>query len=257
MTKKVALVGGGETWKEAPFEDESWDIWVHGNQYDRYEGTHRITRIFEIHDDLSEHPEEYADWLCRQGVEVVVGSKFPIPNLDNVVKFDYSSAHDLMDGQHLTSTPAYMMAQAIMDGYTEIAIYGVEMAVDNHEYFKQRPAMYAWIAFAKCMGIKVTIAGGLFTDNYVEGRDWGKAKKLTGPFTEDGFLAVADRHIRAIKEIDDQIFQLQITRASHDGARQNAERSAKVARAVEAGASVKNLTDSLEIRSNGNSRTNS
>lgn len=240
--KKIAIVGGAPSGAQAPFDDPEWEIWVHGNQYDRHENR-RVSRIFEIHDDLTEHdnPVAYATWLANTGIPLIVGNRFSsyfnFPTWPNIDVFPKEA--DVLG--MLTSTPAYMMALAIHEKAIHIGIYGVEMAVDDHEYFKQRPAMYAWIAYAKGMGIGITIPEGstLFNDKYKEGRDWGK--KVSGPFTEAGFQKMVDIHQQKIEEYTRLI-------QTHDGCLQSYSRLAKIARAIESGQDVKNLTDSLIIK---------
>lgn len=231
---KVLIVGGSPSSQFlAPFGDLDWEVWVHGNQLQRHLD-HRVTRIFEIHDDLSEHDPEYPQWLVDQKIPLIVGDKFPIKGHKV-----FPQEADVL-GQ-LTSTPAYMMALAIHEGATHIGIYGVDMAVDDHEYFKQRPSMYAWIAYAKAKGIEITIPkeSSLFKDSYIEGRDWGK--KPDGPFTEDSFLEMVNIHQQKIGEYN-QLIQ------THNGCLQAYTRLAKVARAITSGQEVKNLTGSMVIK---------
>lgn len=239
---KVALIGGspsGDGIEPRP----DFEVWVHGNQLDRRQG--RVDRIFEIHDDLSEHPSGYAKYLVDQGKPLVVGRKFPIRG-EGIRTFPFSEANEMM-GQHLTSTPAYMMALALLEGASEIEIIGVDMAVDDHEYFYQRPTMYAWIAFAKARGVKIYIHGGLFIDEYIEGDKGGKPDLGLPPFTSEEFGAIARMHQNKIKEIEGQILNLQNTIHAHSGALQTYQRLEKVARGVEAGASIKTLTETVVI----------
>ena len=231
---KVSIVGGSPSSQfSAPFDDPEWEIWVHGNQLQRHE-SHRVTRIFEIHENLSEHSKDYPQWLVDQNIPLIVSKKFPI-KADHISIFPEEC--DVLNA--LTSTPAYMLALAIYEGATHISIYGVDMAVDDHEYFKQRPAMHGWIGYAKGLGIDVQIAkeSTLFKENYKEGRDWNNS----GPFTEAGFLEVAQAHQRKIDEYT-QLVQ------THSGCLQSYQRLAKIARAMESGQDVKNLTDSLVIK---------
>ena len=149
---KVAIVGGSKTSEYlAPFNDDDWEIWVHGNQMDRHENR-RVSRIFEVHDDLSEHDERYPQWLSDFNIPLIVSPKFPIKG-DHIKVFNRSKAKLMLGGEFLSSTPAYMMTQAIAEGATNIAIYGVDMAVSNHEYFKQRSAMYYLIGLAVVVGL--------------------------------------------------------------------------------------------------------
>lgn len=245
---KVAIVGGSpSTQMDAPF-DSDWEIWVLGNQLNRYQGK-RVTRIFEIHDDLSEHDAKYARWLSDFNIPMVVGDKFPIID-DHIHIFPKNEANALLDGC-LSSSPAYMMALAIMEGYTEISIYGVDMAVDDHEYFRQRPGMYAWIAFAKAKEIKVNIPdpSPLFKDNYDEGRDWGQNLDYGNPpFCSGEFNKMAQTHREAINKLQNEIKQREGLINTHHGCLQVYERMTKVARAVEAGNEVKCLSDSAVIK---------
>jgi hypothetical protein len=226
----VEIIGGSPNWIKAPFKGE---VWVHGNQLDRFQGK-KIDRIFEIHDNLSEHPPEYPQWLVNHNIPMIVGDKFPI-KADHVKIFPEEC--DVL--RKLTSTPSYMMALAIHEGHKEISIYGVEMGMDNHEYFKQRAGMYAWIGYAKGLGIEVTIPdeSSLFKDAYKEGRDWGKPK---GPFSEEAFLEIADIHRKKIEEYTMLVH-------THSGSLQTYERLAKLARAIEGGQDI-NLTDSMVIK---------
>lgn len=215
---------------------------------DRHEGK-RISRIFEIHDDLSEHSEIYTKWLVDKKIPMIVGDKFPISS-PHVSVFPFKSANALM-GEKLSSTPAYMMAYALLQpNVTEIGIYGVDMAVDDHEYFLQRPVMYAWIGYAIAKGIKITIPqeSSLFKDTYVEGRDWGGKPALgVKPFTEAEFTTMFDLHGQKKEEIKQQMAQLQSDYNTHDGCQQAYRKLAQTARAVESGQQIDTLTQTTRI----------
>ena len=248
---KVCIVGGDpRTEHLAPYNDEEWDIWVLGNQYDRHQNR-RVNKIFEIHDNLSEHDEQYPEWLVSKEIPLVVGKHFPIkPDYNHVSYFPENEANELMGGEFLSSSPAYMIALAILEGADEVAIYGIEMSVDNHEYFKQRPEMYAWIAYAKAKGIKVTIPSesSLFEGGYVEGRDWGgKVDTEKPPFTQCQFEEMAQTHADKIAEYEIERHKIMDLIHSHDGARQAYARLARVARATESGVTVDSLLKSTII----------
>lgn len=227
----VSIIGGSPTWTAADFDAD--EVWVHGNQLDRFKN-HRITRIFEIHDILINQSPDYPQWLVNQNIPMIVSDKFPV-KADHVKTFP----QECNVLKKLTSTPAYMMALAIYEGATEIGIYGVEMGVDNHEYFKQRSGMYSWIGYALGKGIKVTIPeeSSLFKDSYEEGRDWLKPKDA---FSEEALLECAKLHKEKMQEYEVLIH-------THNGSIQTYERLAKVARAKEAGQNV-NLQESMVIK---------
>ena len=248
---KVAIVCGSPSSEFlAPFDDEDWEIWVLGNRYNKYEDK-RVTRIFEIHDDLTQHTKEYPQWLVDKDIHLVVGEKFPI-EADHVELFNFDYAKELIGQDYLTSSSAYMMAMAIMEGATHIGVYGVDMAVDDHEYFWQRPCMEGWIQFARGRGIEVVIpdVSSITKCNYIEGRDYKPNQRLSDmglnpqfakpPFTSSAFIEMAQTHIDKIQEYNNQITQIEQLIHTHDGCKQAYERLAKVARGVESG--IDNLT---------------
>lgn len=238
---KIALVGGSPVSRDmAPYESD-WEIWVLANQLDRYHGK-TIHRVFEIHDDLSEHGdvEKFWEFVCEVDVPRVVSPK----HAEYGEPFPYEKAEAIMGEGMLTSSPAYMMAYALInysDVLTDIGIYGVEMALDDHEYFKQRPAMYAWIAYAKAQGINITIpkASTLFRDGYCEGRDWGKPKN-TGAFSPEALMSKYKQHKERTEQLMREV-------EAHNGAAQAYKNMAQAARAIESGIEV-DIGQSLVLR---------
>lgn len=249
MTRIAVVCGAPSTQHLVPHDDPDWQIWVLGNRLDNYKGK-RVTRVFEIHDGcIDEHGPAYPQWLVSHGIPLVVGRGFPITEHAQV--FPFEAANALFGSEYLTSSTAYMMALAILEGATEIAVYGSDMSVDDHEYFWQRPCLEAWIGFAKGRGIKVTIpeASPIGKCDYVEGRgSSGKPEFAKPPFTQAGFLEMAQTHQQAITNLEQEIQQRKHLIATHDGARQSYERLAKVARAVEAGIDVKSLLDTARFK---------
>jgi len=249
--KKIAIVCGSPSSEFlAPFEDESWEIWVLGNRLDRFKDR-RVTRVFEIHDDIEkEGGTKYADWLVAQNIPLVVGEKFPTAG-KNIEVFPYMEAKELIGHTYLTSSSAYMMAKAILEGATHIGVYGVDMAIDDHEYFWQRPCMDGWIHFARGRGIEVIIpeVSNVGKCDYVEGLGkGGKPNFSNPPFTQAEFLNIAAMHETQLIKYQNQIKELEFAINGHDAAKQVYERLAKIARAIEAGVKVELLTDSILIK---------
>lgn len=240
---KVAIVGAAPTSQMlAPFDDYSWNIWVLGNQLSSYDGK-RIDLAFEIHDDLSEHPPEYPEWLVKYAPRVVVGDHFPIYGLEI---YPYNEVSSILGGEYLSSSIAYMFGYAVLKGATDIAIYGVDMGIENHEYFKQRPDIYAWIGYALGKGINVTIPdeSPLFKPGYNEGRDWGAGRdEGIKPFTQKDFNEQAEKHKKRMHELRQNINDLELKLRCHQGAMETYEHLAKVARGLAGGTKVKNLSD--------------
>lgn len=245
---RLAIVCGNPSSEMlAPFDNPEYEIWVLGNRSQNYT---RFDRIFEIHDDLTEHDPRYARWLLDKNVPIVVGENSPLKG-SNVEVFPFQKSIELFGSLYLTSSPAMMLCYAILHDYKHIELYGVDMVIDDHEYFWQRPCVEAWIGFARGRGITVIPhrTSPVCRATYVEGMDsGGKPDFSCPPFTEEELLALAKRHTDKIEAVQSEIAKMKEIIISNDGARQAYLHLARVARAVEAGNDVPNLTTSLRNR---------
>ena len=167
--KQVALCGFAESYKDAPFDNPAIEIWGL-NELHKY--LPRWNRWFEVHDDetlgvskrdLSEgEMKRHLDWLSRDHGDKPIymqpqfcGGRFPnavpLPLEALVARFKR--------GKYYTSSIAYMLAVAIMDGYDWIGLYGIDLASDT-EYGDQRPCAEYYTGVADGMGLEVVIAPG-------------------------------------------------------------------------------------------------
>ena len=239
--KKLAIVCGSPSSEmEAPFDDKDYEVWVLGNRANNYP---RFDLIFEIHDVILENGEGYPQWLVDRGVPLIVGDKFPI-KADNVTVFPYDESEELFGSLYLTSSPAMMLCYAMLQGYQDIELYGIDLAIDDFEYFWQRPCMEAWIGFARGRGhrVKLHALSPVCKAAYVEGRgSGGKPVFSKPPFTEDGFLELAGRHEKKVAKLNKEIHVLQAKIHSNDGARQAYTQLGRVARSIEAGNDIPSL----------------
>ena len=240
--KKLAIVCGGPSSEmKAPFNDPDYEVWVLGNRSDNYP---RYDRIFEIHDGIEdEHGPEYAQWLVDKNVPMVVGKGFPI-KADHITVFPFDESVELFGSLYLTSSPAMMVCYAMLQGYKHMELYGVDLAIEDFEYFWQRPCMEAWIGFARGRGHTVLLhhLSPVCKADYVEGMESsGKPDFAKPPFTEEGFLGLAERHAKKMAEMQSQIRELTDRIHGHEGARQAYTNLARTARSVEAGNDIQSL----------------
>lgn len=254
---KVAIVCGAPSSEFlAPYGDKDVEIWVLGNRLERHIDK-RVTRVFEIHDNLTEHddPAKYAQWLVSHNLPLIVGEKFLEGGAirgdgsRQVTVYPYAAVETLYGSVYLTSSPAYMIAYALLLGANEIQVYGVDLSISDHEYFWQRPCVEAWIGFAKGLGVKIVIpeVSHVGKSKYVEGRDWNNDTEI-GVFSEENFGAMSGQHKSAMDALQKQRQELALKVAAHDGAMQVYQNLAKVARAVEAQVDVKSLSETTLLR---------
>jgi len=246
--KKLAIVCGGPSSEmKAPFNDPDYEIWVLGNRLNNYP---KYDKIFEIHDVVSENGPDYPKWLVSKGVEVIVGRDFPI-KADNVTIFPFDDSEKLFGSLYLTSSPAMMLCLALLRGYKYVELYGIDLAIDDFEYFWQRPCMEAWIGFARGRGVEVVLheLSPVCRADYVEGdRCGGKPDFAKPPFTEVEFLMLAKRHEEKIVAMNAEIRKLSSMIQSNDGARQAYTHLARTARSIEAGNDIKTLDVTVMLK---------
>lgn len=151
---KIAIVGTSDSAKEAPFKDDSWQIWTLGRNH---AWIPRYDKWFEIH--TMQHlinkktQQVYFDFLktCESKLFLIEPvAAYPEAKIypKNEIKQKY--------GTYFTSTMAWMFIKALDEGATEIGIWGVDMRGDG-EYSHQRPCLEFWIGRAMERGVKIHI----------------------------------------------------------------------------------------------------
>jgi hypothetical protein len=154
--EKVAIVGFAPTWPDAPFKDDSFEIWA-CNEFHLI--APRIDMLFELHsenvikDTKKERSGEHLEWLRNAKIPILmqkhyedIPNSIPFPKDEIVSKF----------GNYFTNTISWQIALAIHLGFKVIHLYGVNMANDE-EYASQRPSVEYFVGLAKGMGIEVYI----------------------------------------------------------------------------------------------------
>lgn len=243
MNKLAIVCGAPSSEMSAPFNDPDYEIWVLANRLGRYP---RADLAFEIHDSLAHYPESYADHVLSFGVPLIVGENTKIAG-ENVSIYPFERVFSEFGRKYLTSSCAYMMALAIAEGYERIEVYGVDLAVDDNEYFYQRPCMEYWIGVADGRGIEVVLpdACPVAKSAHLYGV---QPHKILGVYSEAELLKVAKMHRDAVDKDQEQIRALESRITAHDAAAQVYERLAKVSRGIEAGQDFHSLTDTVAIR---------
>lgn len=152
---KIALVGTAPSGEQAPFDDKSWEIWGVGT---RAPYVSRLDRQFELHRLDGEGVEWATEWRsllkewCK-GVEIMM--LYPEKDLGKVTEYPHERITARFGTYFMTSSFAWMMALAIDEGATDIALYGVDMEYGT-EYSHQRTGLRHFIDLAKVLGIKVS-----------------------------------------------------------------------------------------------------
>jgi hypothetical protein len=174
---KVALVGFATSSRDlAPFDDPSYEIWTL-NQI--YRHVPRATRHFDIHCNWKEDNVEGTDhpgWLKECGIPVYMmesdddlptSVRYPIERVIKDAGIDY-----------FTSTVAFEVGLAMLEGFKEIALFGIDLIVGT-EYSVQKACLEFWLGMAHARGINVRVPGECallkqaYRYGYEREPDWG------------------------------------------------------------------------------------
>jgi len=168
--KTVAIVGMAATsCSLAPYDDEDVEIWGL-NEAHAFSWMKRATRWFQIHSSKSwkryiakREVRGHFNWLKKNPWDIPIYMQYQTDIIPKSVSYPL---HDVVGEvfplfkrgedtvKYFTSTFAYMMGVAIMEGFERVEIYGFEMA-DDVEYVKQKACAEFWIGYAMGKGIEI------------------------------------------------------------------------------------------------------
>jgi hypothetical protein len=159
--ERVAITGTAQSWKQTPWNDTGLSIMSLNDAYrmkgfvraDAWFDFHPLDRFFHPPKDQTIYshqvppgyycrPSDHIAWLGRQTIPVYLHPDYrtqhpaaatwhhahPFPKAEIEAEF----------GRYFTSSPAWMIAHALMQGVKELHIYGIHLATE-HEYIEQRP----------------------------------------------------------------------------------------------------------------------
>ena len=169
MSDRIAIVGTAHSWQQTPWQDASLKIWSLNDAY-RLPGFVRADAWFDFHplnrfyhpekgQQVYAHqvpagyyvrPEDHLAWMAQQTIPLYLHPQYceqhpdaatwrharPFPRAEIEAYFGYAPGID--DAYYSTSSPAWMLALAILQGAREIHIYGIHLATQR-EYIEQRP----------------------------------------------------------------------------------------------------------------------
>ena len=155
QNKWVALIGSApSSIMLAPYGNSNWDVW--SCSPGTYGVIPRSDRFFELHRYEPGQPwmsPEYCEFLRNHPFVYVAEERSELPNgrllpLQEMIQ--------RFSPYFFTSTIAYMMALAIMEGYEKIGLFGIDMAAES-EYMDQRLGCQFFATLARANGIEVGV----------------------------------------------------------------------------------------------------
>ena len=163
---KLAIVGFAPSWNLAPFDDKEFDVWGINELY-VLAVNKRFTGWFEIHDPWSPSRNNANHHNFLKTCTIPLFMQRHYGEFPNSLEFPRKQVKNFFNqniiignvGSYYTDYSnqiTWMNGLAIMLGYKEIHVYGVDMA-QSSEYAWQRAACQFMIGYALGAGIKVLI----------------------------------------------------------------------------------------------------
>lgn len=173
--RRICIAGTAPTWKEIPWDDPTLEIWALNDMHllripraDRWFDLHPLDKMHfrkpnkkviasDVPAGYFVRPEGHLDFLRSQPIPVYVqdANALGSPNAVTFPKADVQKAL----GPHFASSPAWMVGLALLEGCTELHIYGIHLATE-WEYLKQKPNLSYLLGVAVGRGIKVVLPKG-------------------------------------------------------------------------------------------------
>lgn len=173
--RRICITGTAPTWKLIPWDDPTLEIWglndahvLNMPRVDRWFDLHPLDRMYfrpanrgvspsEVPPGFFVRPHGHLEWLRTQTIPVYVQDAAALgsPSARTFPKAEIEAKF----GTHFASSPAWMVGLALLEGATEIHIYGIHLATE-WEYMKQKPNMLFLLGLAAGLGVKVVIPKG-------------------------------------------------------------------------------------------------
>lgn len=165
---KVGIVGAA-TYSDEHFESDGWEYWGVNNCFADVERC-RFTRWFELHTFRRQGRALYRRDQVRYRVagelvsvkeylKAIDALKIPVymQKKNRLVRqsrvFPFQEIMDRFGTDYFGCSFAWMIALAIMEGATDIALHG--MALSGAEYYYQRPSVEFFLGLALGKGISI------------------------------------------------------------------------------------------------------
>ncbi len=157
--RRIAIVGRApSSMMLAPFGDENWEIWSLSNAAACGQIPDKHWHAwFELHDlehGWTRWPDQYKQWLSVDHGKPVYIQK-PSPLIPHGVVYPWDKVLSEF-GPYFNNSVSEMIALALLEGATELALYGVDMAQSdsalhngNPEYQHQRPSCEFMLGIAQ------------------------------------------------------------------------------------------------------------
>ena len=132
-----------------------WDVWYDLHPFGEFFFRSPTKKVapHQVPAGAYVRPEGHIQWLAKQRCPVWLQAADPrVPHAQVFPRAEIEAQF----GSWFDSSPAWMLAHAILQGYRRIVIVGIHLASEQ-EYLKQKPQMCYLIGVARGKGIEVVV----------------------------------------------------------------------------------------------------
>lgn len=157
--RKIACLGGAPSMKYAPWHDPTWELWAHMSC--RHLCKRDPDLLYDLHPPaLWRNPKKknwdpnYPKWLATNRIPIMMQERYP--DAPASIRYPFETMVTEFPRGYMTNTLAYMIALALMEGVTHLAIFGCDYSAGS-EYGPQRGSAEYWLGLAEGRGVQVLI----------------------------------------------------------------------------------------------------
>lgn len=237
----VCIVATGNAWDRCVFGNSNKDYWTLNNMFESSVDPNCFTEWFQLHRpgwgegsvDTIEMRNFLQTWARPVWVQKDWGSELEVKNpvlypFDEVVeKYGPRDIHG-KPYPYFSNSIDYMVTLAILRGYREIQLYGVEfISLEDDEYFTMRQTLNYYLGRATELEIKVVVQeySSLLKHPFIYAYERTRHDRLEDVMEENLAKVVGDQ-----AEILQNIQQLQKSYDYMEGGRQTLEQVLKFAK---------------------------
>ena len=160
--RKIACLGGGRTLQYAPWFDPTWELWAHASC--RHQCKRDPDLLWDMHPpELWRDPTKkswdpkYLSWLQANRIPIMMLAVHA--DVPSSIKYPFETMVTEFPRGYMTNHVAYMIALALMEGITNLALFGCDYNT-NSEYGPQRGSVEYWLGVAEGRGVQVQLPPG-------------------------------------------------------------------------------------------------
>ena len=173
--RRIAICGTAPTRAAIPWNDPTLEIWALNDMHvlnlpraDRWFDLHPFDKMYfrkgeqpvfagDVPAGFFVRPQGHLEWLRKQTIPVYVQDAAQL-GTPNAVTFPRERCEREIFPTYCSS-PAWMVALALLEGVTELHVYGIHLATE-WEYIHQRPNFESLLTLAAARGVKVILPKG-------------------------------------------------------------------------------------------------